>query len=114
MDYFTEKIATLALMPQLIACGYITIGDFWGLGKTEPFSHDTSNGVSLVLLNNNKGINYFNDIKENIFFEKRSIEEAIKGNHQLSNPTPKHPNHNKFLELYRTNGIMDALKQTLL
>ena len=101
-------------MPQLIECGDITIGDFWGLGKTEPFSHDTSNGVSLVLLNNNKGINYFNDIKENIFFEKRSIEEAIKGNHQLSNPTPKHPNHNKFLELYRTNGIMDALKQTLL
>ena len=101
-------------MPQSNVYGDITIGDFWGLGQTEPFYGDTKNGVSLVLLNNQKGTNYFNEKKENIFFEKRSIEEAIKGNHQLSNPTPKHPNHDKFLELYKTVGIMDALKQTLL
>lgn len=100
-------------MPLSNVHGDITIGDFWGLGQNEPFSHDTSKGVSLVLLNNNKGINYFNEIKENIFYEKRSIEEAVKGNHQLSHPTPKPSSHDKFLELYKSDGIIEALKQTI-
>ena len=59
-----------------IEFGDITIGDFWGLGKKESFNHDTKNGVNLVLLNNKKGKEYFQEIKDKIFFEKREIEEV--------------------------------------
>lgn len=94
--------------------GDITIGDFWGLGDEEPFEHDTSNGVSVALINNEKGKKYFDEIKYQIFFEKRTVEEAIKGNDQLRAPSNKHINHDLFLEIYSEKGLKEALEKSLL
>ena len=87
-------------MPILIEYGDITIGDFWGLGKDKPFSKDTSAGISAVLINTEKGKKFFEEIQSKIFFEKRSLEEAILGNDQLRHPTPKHKNYDLFLKIY--------------
>ncbi|MCI8309139.1 MAG: 4Fe-4S dicluster domain-containing protein [Clostridia bacterium] len=89
--------------------GDITLGDFWGIGKNIPFNHDTTNGTSLVLLNNKKGTKFFEEIKNKIFYEKRNIEEAIEGNAQLKHPSPKHKNYEKFLNIYSQKGIKEAL-----
>ena len=94
--------------------GDITIGDFWGLGKETPFEHNITNGVSVVLINNEKGSKFFEEIKDKIFFEKRTIEEAIKGNKQLSNPIYKHKNYDLFLKIYKEKGIKEALEKTLI
>lgn len=88
--------------------GDLTIGDFWGLGDQKEFHYDTQNGVSLVLINNSKGEKYFKEIHSKIFFEKRTIDEAIKGNHQLNYPVMLHPKHQEFLELYQKFGIQYA------
>lgn len=93
--------------------GDITIGDFWGLGKEIPFKHSTEKGVSLVLINNEKGNKFFNEIKDKIFFEKRTLEEAIKGNDQLRHPTNRHKSHDLFLDIYLKNGITEALNKTI-
>lgn len=61
----------------------LTIADFWGIGKSTPFNHDTKRGVSLTLVNSDKGVSFFDDIKDRIFFEERKIEEALVENHQL-------------------------------
>ena len=114
MDYFIEIIAILVNMLILIEYGDITIGDFWGLGKETPFEHNIKNGVSVVLINNEKGSKFFEEIKDKIFFEKRTIEEAIKGNNQLRNPTSKHKNYNLFIQTYKESGIKRAFEKTLI
>lgn len=93
--------------------GDITIGDFWGLGETIPFNHSKKDGVSVVLINSEIGNSIFNEIKNKIFFEKRTLEEAVAGNNQLRHPTPKHKNHNLFMELYFKKGLKEALEKTL-
>ena len=42
----------------------VTIGDFWGIEKFYPELND-SNGISLICINSEKGLNIFNEIKEN-------------------------------------------------
>lgn len=94
--------------------GDITVGDFWGLGKEKPFNHETKNGVSVVLINNNKGKEYFEEIKDKIFYEQRTVSEAVAGNDQLQHPSAKHINHDAFLKLYSEKDLKEALEKTLL
>lgn len=63
--------------------GDLTIADFWGLGHDGmPFKHDVSKGVSLVLVNNDRGKCVLSQLKD-VFVEKREMSEAIKRNGNL-------------------------------
>lgn len=77
----------------------ITIGDFWGLGVKEPFNHPYTGAISLVLINSQKGREFFEHCKPLLFYEKRSVEEAIEGNSQLKHPTPLHSKRSYYDEL---------------
>lgn len=54
----------------------ITLADFWGIDP----KLDDDKGVSLVLVNNEKGKNGFNDILNKVIFEERDFDEIEKGN----------------------------------
>lgn len=86
----------------------ITIGDFWGLGLENPFDHPYSGAISLVLTNTNKGKEFFKTTKNMLFWEERTVEEALKGNEQLNRPSVKNKNRDKFLEEYSKNGFEQA------
>jgi coenzyme F420-reducing hydrogenase beta subunit len=86
----------------------ITIGDFWGLGIDIPFNHSYTGAISLVLTNTSKGEKFFESVKEKVFCEERSVEEAIKGNDQLNRPSKRNKNRDQFLKLYRENGFEKA------
>lgn len=45
------------------------------------FGHDTTHGVSCVLINNSKGIELWQDIQKEAYCEARSLKEA-----KLANP----------------------------
>lgn len=117
--YFSSFLNGLFYRESCYECTYanssrigdITIGDFWGLGKDIPFEHNTSSGVSVALINTTKGNQLFETIKESIFFEKRTVLEAIEGNDQLRHPSIKHKNFNKFQELYIQNGFAYAIHE---
>ena len=65
--------------------GDFTIGDFWGLGKQGvPFKHDMTKGVSLLLINSDKGQTIMEQLGEDNFYVVRSLEEAIARNHNLT------------------------------
>lgn len=83
----------------------ITIGDFWGLGSEEPFNHPYTGAISLVLLNTEKGKSFFETTKESLFYERRTVEEAIKGNDQLNRPSKRNDKRDEFLDLYKDNGF---------
>ena len=65
------------------------------------------------MLNNEKGAKFFEEIQDKIFFEKRTVEEAVKGNDQLRHPIQKHRNHDLFLKIYKEKGLKEALEKTL-
>lgn len=69
--------------------GDITIGDFWGLGTVRPFKHSQKQGVSLVILNTDKG-NELLEATRSLFriVEERPLDEPEVQNQTLSNPTP--------------------------
>lgn len=71
-------------------CGDITIGDFWGLGKIEPFTATQPNaGISVVLTNTSKGQSFFDSLTDMLYTYKRPVEEAVAGNPQLQHPVKK-------------------------
>lgn len=67
--------------------GDCTICDFWGIlsGKT-PFEGKVSMGVSMVMTNTEKGKTMFDKIKNQLYFEEKTYEDAIIDNHNLIHP----------------------------
>lgn len=77
----------LFIRPSCSNCNYkgfprysdITLADYWGV-KLEDESLDTDKGTSLILINSQKGQEYFNRLKGKIFQEESSLEVAVPFN----------------------------------
>ncbi|KUJ94828.1 MAG: F420 hydrogenase beta subunit [Desulfonauticus sp. 38_4375] len=70
--------------------GDITLGDFWGV----PDKYKDEKGVSVVLVNSEKGEELFNQLREKqiIFAEQVSLETATKSNPRIVSGHMKMPN----------------------
>lgn len=93
-------------------CSDLTIGDFWGI-NSETLNNHFDGRISLLLQNTNKGKLLFEKVKDEFVFEKRDIEEAIKGNDQLQRPTTKHKERKRFFKNYKKSNIYVALESFL-
>lgn len=62
----------------------ITIADFWGLGKIQPFNKNEQRpyGISMLALNSNKGKDFLRFIQDDFIIEQRSYKEASISNTQ--------------------------------
>ena len=92
--------------------GDLTIGDFWGLGRSKPFYHQTHGNVSVVLVNNNKGQYLMEVCTDKYVAIERTLEEAVAGNHNLKSPSFS-LHSERFHSLYGTVDIQTALKKCL-
>lgn len=64
----------------------ITTGNFWKIEKiSEAF--DSSLGVSMTLLNTERGVQLFEKIKSEMICEERTLQDAINGNDALEKTT---------------------------
>lgn len=86
--------------------GDITVGDFWGLGKTQL----PPKSKSLVLVNTESGKKYWDLCKSGFFWEQRNIEEALNGNSQLRKPCDVPSERKAFLKRYKKMGFTKALR----
>ena len=83
--------------------GDITIGDFWGIEKTNPL-FDDNRGVSLCILNNVKGQAFFEAVAEECdFFECRSMDDFLQP--RLVSPPVPAPRRERFSKCYGRWGI---------
>lgn len=57
----------------------ITLADFWGLNKIDP-SMDKNLGTSLVLINSQKGEQFFEKIKSKLVIKEYTLDQALYGN----------------------------------
>lgn len=81
----------------------ITLADFWGINKILP-NMDDDKGTSLVIVNSEKGMKIFSQIKSKIRYEKVNLYEAIKYNPSMIKSSKKSKN---FYTFYKNLNKMD-------
>lgn len=80
--------------------GDITIGDFWGIEKIDK-QLDDNKGLSLVLINNQKGKKLINNIKCNLtILKKENLKKATVMNPNIYKPTIEPINKNTFEDIF--------------
>ena len=89
----------------------LTIGDFWGIGKTVPFD-SPKRKVSLIAVNTNKGACFLNECTSLSFCE-REWAEAVAGNSQLQAPIQKSEQYDLFWDQYNEAGFDAAVRATV-
>ena len=81
----------------------ITIADFWGWEKTNPNFNADNKGVSLVLLNTEKGRKLFEAVKDRMNTFSANLEDCLQPN--MMHPSEIHPDRNQFEKDYKNNGF---------
>lgn len=110
--YILGFFSNLFLNPACYHClfateqrtGDITLADFWGFKAPSLRWVNTGKGISLILLNTNKGEKIFDIVKSQLVWCERPIKEAISGNPHLSYPISKGEQYDNFWKDYRTYG----------
>lgn len=96
------------LRPACHICNYanihrpadITIADFWGIENVAPEFQDKK-GVSLTIINNEKGKRWFESVKDELYTVYCSVEDCIKNTYTLNQPTPESENRGEFWQDYK-------------
>ena len=84
----------------------ITMGDFWGIEKVDAAFH-SHNGVSLVIVNTEKGKKLFENVKSKVQWKEFSAEQCRQPN--LTSPTKRPEEYEKFWKDYLQNGFIDTV-----
>lgn len=93
--YFSAFVTSETFRPSCYKCKYTseiregdyTFADFWGIELFHPEFY-SSKGVSLLLVNTEKGQSFFEEFKSNIDYVQSRIEYATKKNGHLNDPEP--------------------------
>lgn len=102
-DLFTRSCCTFCTYANLNRCSDITMGDFWGYISEKKELRNTEQGISLLILNTDKGKELFEAIAYNLVIIEKSVGEAQAGNQCLSKPFPKSIYEKPFWDEYLTN-----------
>lgn len=87
----------------------ITIADFWGWEKTNPEFNKDDKGVSLLLINTEKGKELFKAINENLYTFQAKLKDCLQPN--LKHPSNLNSQSQQFEELYKKHGFYYVLKK---
>ncbi len=94
----------------------MTIGDYWGVEKYHP-SFQPKDGVSVVMVNTQKGNELFDRIKNSLVFEESELLNVIPKNSLVQTEEEGHhpiPDYrNDFFDILRTQGWKAADKKFL-
>lgn len=87
----------------------ITIADFWGWEKTDSYINADDKGVSLLLVNTEKGYMIFELIKSQMITIPAKLEDCLQPN--LQHPSVIHPKRMKFEYDYQQKGFSYIMRK---
>ncbi len=82
----------------------ITIADFWGIEKVLPDFFDNK-GTSLVIVQNKKGKDFFDSVKDLCRFKEVDFNEAVKFNPQYYKSPVRSKKRNSFYKNFEKSSI---------
>lgn len=88
----------------------ITTGNFWGIGNISNL-FDVKLGVSMALINSEKGSVMFKRIASQMIVEERTIEEAIRGNAALVVGSVYPKNRDEIYDCFNRYGFDRVVKK---
>jgi coenzyme F420-reducing hydrogenase beta subunit len=83
--------------------GDYTMGDYWGIKKIHP-EIETKNGVSILLINSEKGLALIDELSEYLTLTKSNFEQGRVYNAQLNHPVTKSEKREDIFKLWRNHG----------
>jgi len=115
--YFTAFLEGLSYRENCYKCPYaqpkrvsdITIGDFWGIDWST-LRIPKPKKMSVILAQTEKGIRFIETLKDYLYVEERSINEAVEGNAQLRRPSVCHIDRELFVRNYPEKGFVESAK----
>ena len=87
----------------------ITIADFWGWEKTDPNINKDDQGVSLILVNTEKGREIFDAVKDRMTVIPAKLENCLQPN--LQHPSVFNPKWKSFEKDYKNKGFEYVIKK---
>ena len=110
--YMKRFLKDLYLRPSCYECksknftngSDISLADYWGIEKIHP-QFDDDRGVSLILINSDKGIKIFNSIIEDIDYLESNLEYSIQNNPCIIRPIEYNSQRDRFFNLIKKDDI---------
>ena len=99
-DYFLNAGCHVCKFAKAKRPGDITLADFWGYYDDTYRYIDDDKGISLVLLNTDRGKELFSEVKDNLIWKYKPIEDAVQGNPCLSHSFPRNDKYEEFWNDY--------------
>lgn len=87
----------------------ITLADFWGWENNVPGMNDDDKGVSLVLINTEKGRSIFEKSSKQLEIKEVDVINSLQPN--LQRPTQIHPKRKEFEKDYCRKGFIYITKK---
>ena len=87
----------------------ITIADFWGWERTDPDINKDDKGVSLILVNTEKGRELFEAIKDRMTVIPAQLGDCLQPN--LQHSSILHPKNMEFERDYQRKGFLYVMKK---
>lgn len=94
---------------NLIRPSDITLADFWGWEKIDPFMNIDNKGISLVLVNTIKGIDLLNKIKNSVNLLSVDLKKCMQPN--MSHPSSFSSQYSDFEKDYKLYGFSKILRK---
>ena len=79
-DYITKDVCATCQYARITRISDITLADFWGYISDELKTRNTEKGISLVIINSDKGNKIIEKVKNQLIIREKNIIEATKGN----------------------------------
>lgn len=89
-----------------------TIADFWGINTINPEFNDEK-GVSALIINSNKGLEIFDNIKNKLEYTSQKIENIVKYNLCIKNSSARDKDRDIFIKELEENGFDFVIKKYL-
>lgn len=89
--------------------GDLTLGDFWGVEKYYP-KFFSSAGVSVVLINSDKGMSLFEKMKSYMEYIPIQLEEVLAKNGNLNHPTNRPERRNTIYSNIHSDDYIEQLE----
>ncbi len=114
--YYLLFLKNYSLRPSCYKCCFakherisdITMADFWGIEKIKP-QFDDNKGTSFIIVNTPKGIELFNNFKDEFLYENVSIDACKQP--MLNHPSIMPKSRNTFFNDYINKGIKFSFKK---
>ncbi len=109
-NLFLRKSCGQCLFNRLPRQGDFTLGDYWGIDAVSPELND-GRGTSLLLVNTEKGQSLLKQSRPAFkILKKLPLKSALRGNLNISSPSPEHEHRAGFFALARKTTVTEALR----